>query len=469
MRRGNEQGFLVVAMMAMMIFLCLIIFGMFGLSNANLARAKSRVLSLQAQYSAESGADAAIAVYNGGNTSYTGTGAGETQVLSTNTYRSTYTTTVSPGSNGKEIIINATGKVYQPANTTTAKFVHKVRVTAQRSSTTTASSMLSRNILAIDSSVKNVTGKDVFVNGYITMAKNTTNFTAENITVAGKNTGASNCSIGGTGNLIKPTSFTNSGQTKTNINVAYNNCISPPGNSSNSDFNVSANQTSITTVQSTYIPWSQYMDNGYTSGNCSDWTTGGTTRTIPSTSASKKTQYPDSGSNISTSCGSSGDLALGSNQYNIADNVHVRASFCAATACNPTFYNPDSTMKYMFIEGSVNFDSVQTASGSGPITLILYGADPASKTSVCPYGGSFYLGNGGQTAAPALFVLATNGVCLDKTKFGAAPAMGGVAGKNIYISTNSGSPFDLGFNTSFPVNQIPTDLSWRAVRYQRLF
>ena len=110
-----------------------------------------------------------------------------------------------------------------------------------------------------------------------------------------------------------------------------------------------------------------------------------------------------------------------------------------------------------------------TVAGSGPIAIIVYGADPASKASLCPYGGSVYLGNGGQTNAPALFMLATNGICFDKTKFGVSPAFGGIGGKNIYIATNSGTPFDLRFDPSYPVDQIPTDLAWRAVRYQRLF
>lgn len=466
----NQQGMIIVAMMGIMIFLSIIIIGMFGLTNGNVARAKSRLLALQAQYSAESGADAAIATLNSGNTSYTGTSS-EVQVLSAATYRATYTVAVSSGINAKERVLDAVGRVYIPKSSTTASFTRKIRVTTQRSATTNAASMVSRNILALDSSVKNVLAKDITVNGYITTAKNVNNLIAENITVAGKNTGATNCSIGGSGNLVKPTSFTTSGQTKTNITVAYNNCLSPPGNTSNVDFNVSANQGTITTVQSTYIPWSQFMDSSYgaATNGCNDWSSGVSVQNIPKTSGSKLTHYPDNGSNVSTSCGSSGDLDLGSTRYNINANAHIRANLCAASACTPSFYNPDSTMKYIFVEGSVNFGSVQTVSGSGPIAMIVYGADPASKTSVCPYGGSAYLGNSGNTSAPALYMLATNGICFDKTKFGASPAMGGVGGKNIYIATNSGTPFDLRFDPAYPVSQIPTDLSWRAVRYQRIF
>jgi hypothetical protein len=289
--------------------------------------------------------------------------------------------------------------------------------------------------------------------------------------VAGKDTSASNCSLGGSGILVKPTTFTDPSQTKTKLNLAFNNCINPPGNTSNSDFDVTANQSNITPILSTYIPWSQYMDGTYQNapGGCSDWTSGTNPRTIPSTGNTKKTHYPDSASGVSTSCGTSGDLNLGSNTYIINDNVHIRANLCAASGCTPTFTNPSATtVRYIFVEGTANFDSLQTTSGSGPIVLITYGTDPASKTGVCPDGGSLYLGNNGNTNAGAMYLLATNGLCLDKTKFGSSPALGGIAGKNLYISTNSGTPFDLSMDPNFPVTQIPIDLAWREVYYERL-
>jgi hypothetical protein len=464
----NESGMIVVAMVGIMVFLSIIMMGIFTLSSSNLNRARGRILLLQAQYSAESGADSAIATLNSGNDTYTGT-TSDITVLTANYYKATYSVSVANGSNAKERIVTAIGKVYTPINSSTPKYIRKIRVTVQRNSTDTASSIVSRNILALDSGIKNLFATDLYVNGFINMAKNTTNLVAENITVAGKNTGATNCSIGGSGNLVKPTTFTHSGQTKTNIITAYNNCISPPGNSSNTNFNVNANQGNVSTVQSTYIPWSQFMDSSYTNaGNCNDWLTGTSPLNIPQVLGSKKTHYPDSGNNVSSSCGTNGDLSLGSAQYNITDNVHVRANLCMTTACNPTFNNPSASMVYVFVEGDVNFSAVQTAAGSGPIALIVYGSDPASKTGVCPYGGAAYIGNSSNTNAKALYILAMNGICLDKTKFGSSPALGGVGGKNIYIATNPGTPFDLTLDPNFPVGQIPIDLSWRAIRYQRL-
>jgi hypothetical protein len=374
-------------------------------------------------------------------------------------YKATYSTSVVAGSAGNEKIITAIGKVYAPAKSTTPSYIRTIEVITERTSDTVAvTGILSRNIIDIQSGVKNVYAKDLYVNGYINMNKNTTNIVAENITVGGKNTGSSNCSIGGTGNLVKPASFRSPGQTKTNITLAYNNCINPPGNVSNGSFNVLANQTNIPKVQSTFIPWSQYMDSSYTNaGSCNDWTTGSFPRSIPFVASS-----------ISTACGTSGDLALSAGQYNITDNVHLRASLCAASGCSPTFYNPTSTTRYIFVEGSVNFDSIQTAAGSGPIILISYGADPASKVSICPLGGAIYLGNTGNTSAPAMYFLANNGICLDKTKFSTSPALGGLSGKNISIQTNTGSPFDLNLDTAFDSSKVPINLSWHAARYRRL-
>ena len=460
----QQSGSVIVTILVVMLFLTTLLYGLTSLANANLVRSRGRVMLLQAQYAAESGADAAIAYLNAG-VSYTGT-SGDVTVINTSQAKASYAVTVANGSSAKEKLITATGKVYTPAGASTPSFTRTLQVTAQRSSTEVAASISSRNVLYIASGVKNITGKDAYINGFIQMNKNTTNLIAENIVVAGKNTGAGNCSIGGTGNLVKPTTFTTPGQTKTKLTLAYNNCITPPGNTSNSDFDVSANQTNVSTITSMYIPWGQYMDATYTNaGNCNDWTTGSSPHTIPS--IAKAAHYPDSASNTSTSCGTSGDINLGSGQYNVRDNVHIRANLCAASGCTPTFYNPTANLVYIFVEGTVNFNSLQSASGSGPIAIVTYGADPSSKTAACPYGGSLYLGSSGTTSAKAIFLLAGNGLCIDKTKFGSSPALGGVAGKNLYVASNPGTPFDLAMDTSFPTSQIPVDLAWRAARYER--
>lgn len=470
-KKLSETGSIIVSILVITLFLSILLSALIVYATSSLSRGRGRVLTLETQYAAESGADAALAYLNNDpSATYAGTGGTDITVLSNNMYKAKYSTTVAAGASGSEKIITSTGKVYSPANSAQPSYTRSIEVYAERTSDSLSiTGILSRNIIELDSGVKNVFAKDLYVNGYINTNKNTTNIVAENITVAGKNTGATNCSIGGPGNLVKPTSFTTPGQTKTKLTLAYNNCINPPANTSNSDFDVSANQNTIPKVQSTFIPWSQFMDSTYTNaGNCNDWTTGSFPRNIPSVANSKKTHYPDSSSNISTSCGTSGDLTLASGQYNITDNVHIRANLCAASACTPTFYNPTGNTRYLFVEGAVNFDSVTTAAGSGPIILISYGADPASKVSVCPLGGAIYIGNSGNTSAPAIYFLANNGICLDKTKFSTNPALGGLSGKNIYIATNPGTPFDLKLDSAFDTSKVPINLAWHASRYRRL-
>ncbi len=208
---------------------------------------------------------------------------------------------------------------------------------------------------------------------------------------------------------------------------------------------------------------STYLD----ASNCNDWTTGSFPRNIPSTNSSKATHYPSSGNGVATSCGSSGNLTLGNGQYNLNDHAHIRANVCPS-GCTPTFNNPSAAVKYVFVEGSLRFDQLTTTAGSGPIIFIVYGPDPSSLTDVCPYGGSFYLGGTGETIAPKVYFVATNGICLDKTKFGASPALAGFTAKNIYIATNSGSPHDLSLDVNFPLDSIPVNLSWKSVYYRRV-
>jgi hypothetical protein len=464
----SQNGAVIASILIMIVFLGSFVYGLMSLANSNVARARQRLLLLQAQYAAESAADIAIANLNS-DSSYGGA-VEEVIILETNSYSSAYSVSVSPGADEKERIITATGLVYTPASSVTPTYSRTIEVTAQRTSETASQAMVSRNIIDVHSGVKSIYARDIYVNGYIWLNRNTTDLIAETITVADKNTGAANCSIGGSGNLIKPTSFSDPSQTRTRIRTAYNNCISPPGNTSNTNFEVFANQNNVPKIQSTFIPWDDVMDGTYTNSptGCNDWTTGGAVRSIPSTAGSKQTHYPDAENGVISSCGVNGNINLGSNQYNITDHVHIRADLCSASACTPTFYNPDSDIRFIFVEGSINFNRLTAPTDSGPIVFVSYGSDPPSKNSVCPYGGSIFLGNNGNTSASSVYLLANNGLCLDRTRFGTDPALGGLSGKNIYIRTNPGTPFDLALDPLFPVEEIPVDLSWRAVRFRRI-
>lgn len=480
MKRSNispdeERGALLVTVLVIMFFLMTMLLGLMMLASFNLSRATERIFLLQTQYASETGADIALTNLNAGTTTPYGLTAEKTVLTSGSRYKATYRVKMddSPSGDNNEKIITATGYVYTPASAANPKYTRTIKVTAKRSNSASAASIISRNVVHVASSVKEIFGKDIFVNEYIQLDKVTNELIMENITVAGKNTSASNCSIGGDGKLLKPSTFNNPGQTKTNLKLAYNNCLTPPGNTSNADFDVAANQNDILKVQSTYIPWNYNMDNTYAASpsGCSDWTSG-TPRSIPSTGNTKKTHYPDTGSGVANSCGTSGTLNLGTSTYEIHDHTHVRANLCNnAQSCNPTFNNTSGAIKYVFVEGSINFKGLSTVSGSSPIVFVAYGGDPTDVTGPCPLGGAIYLGQAGSntvTAPAAYFIAVNGGVCLDKTKFGLTRSLGGVSGKNVYVATNSGTPFDLSFDPTFPVDQIPINLSWKAAQYQRL-
>lgn len=481
----RQSGSTLISIVILLGFLSIFFFGLITLGNANLARAADRILALQAQYAAESGADAALAYLNNGTETYPG--ASNVSVVTNGArYRATFTSTVSTPTNSSgnpdtnKRIITATGYIYQPSSATTPTIERTVKILAQRSSNVTSTNILSRNIVHVGASVKDVIAKNIFVNNYIQMDKNVNNFIAESITVADRNPSASNCSISG-GNLSKPSSVAS-----TTLKLAFNNCSDLNGGASN--FTLLENQTDIEKVQSTFIPW-QYAMDPVTSVNraCSQWTSGASPRTIPfgttpftaaenADVSNNKSHYPDNGNGVVTSCTSvanRGSLDLGNDvQFNINQNVHVRADLCSNAPCRPIFNNPSTTTRYIFVEGSINFEQLRNAAGSGPIVFVSYGSDPSALTSVCPEGGAVRLGQQGNnnTNAPKIFMLSINGgMCLDGTKFSGANSLGGVSGKNLYIATNSGTPFDLSIDPDFPVNDVPVNLSFKATQYQRLY
>ena len=472
---SQEQGALLVTVMVIMFFLMTMLLGLMLLASFNLARATERIFLLQTQYASETGADIALTNLNAGSTAAYGLTTEKTIMTSGGHYKATYQVKMddSPTGDNNEKIITATGYVYTPASSATPKYSRTIKITAKRTNSASAASIISRNVVQVASSVKEVLGKDIFVNEYIQLDKVTNELIMESATVAGKNTSASNCSIGGDGKLIKPSTFNNPGQTKTILNLAFNNCITPPGNTSNADFDVSANRNDITKVQSTYIPWNYTMDNTYQNSpsGCNDWTSG-SPRILPSTGNTKKTHYPDDGSGIAATCGTAGTINLGSSTYEIHDHLHVRANLCNnSQSCNPTFNNTSGAIKYVFVEGSINLKGLSTSAGSSPIVFVAYGGDPTDVSGPCPLGGAVYIGKEGSNTvnAPSAYFIAVNGgVCMDGTKFGLTRSMGGVSGKNVYIATNSGTPFDLSFDPTFPVDQIPVNLSWKAAQYQRL-
>lgn len=482
----HQQGSILVSILVIMIFLSMTILSLGVISQGNISRANQRIYLLQAQYAAESGADAVVAYLNSSAGTYAASGTEKTLFTYAPYYRATYQATLTNhATDANKKLVSTIGRVYQPATATTPKLTYKLSATIERSSVTATSAIVSRNSVEIASSVKSVVASSLFVNEYLRASKNTTDIMIDDLNVGGKYPDANNCSLSGTGNLVRNPALASG--TKSKIHMAYNNCIdTPPGNSSNADFDVTANDSTMQKIASTYIPWSYKMNNAdsggeYTDGNCSDWTTAAPS--IPSTGNARKTHYPDNGSGTVTAstCGggstAAADINLGSKTYTIKNHAHIRANLCKAYTCTPTFINPDANdPKFVFVEGVINFERVTVGSSSpGAIIFVSYSTSQTiSDSKQCPSNAAaIRLGKDGSnsTYAPKAYFIATNGMlCVDQTKFDpGVKSLGGISGKDIYLSSNSGATFELAFDPQFPLSTIPLDLSWRAANVKRVY
>ncbi|MEO5499656.1 MAG: hypothetical protein ABIR46_04100, partial [Candidatus Saccharimonadales bacterium] len=193
---------------------------------------------------------------------------------------------------------------------------------------------------------------------------------------------------------------------------------------------------------------------------------------------------PDSGAGVTTGalCGGGGstpaDISLGTKTITLKDHAHIRANLCKASSCSPTFINPDASKpKFVFVEGVINFENVTVnASSPGDVVFVSYSTSQTlSASKQCPSNSAaIRLGKasaGLEISAPKAYFIATNGMlCVDQTKFNDTVAsLGGISGKDIYLSSNSGAVFTLTFNPDFPLSAIPLDLSWRASTLTRVY
>lgn len=483
----TQSGSVLVSILVIMIFLTMTVMSLAVISQTNMTRATQRIYLLQAQYAAESGADAVVAYLNSSSGTYPDHDVEKELFTYAPTYRATYTATVNDvAGDANKKTVDTTGYVYQPATATTPRFTYKLKVALERSSIAFTSSIVSRNSVEVASSVKAVVAKSLFVNEYLRANKNTTDVMIDDLTVAGRYPDGGNCSLSGAGNLERNPALP--AGTKAILHMAYSNCMDPtPGNTSNADFDITPNDNSLQKIASLYIPWGFKMNNDdaggeYTNGSCSDWTSTSPV-TIPSSGNVRETHYPDSGAGTvpASQCGGSGsapaDLNLGDKTYTINNHAHIRAHLCKAYNCRPKFINPDaSTPKFIFVEGVINFERVTVDSTSpGDIIFISYSTSQTiSASKQCPSNSAaIRLGKDGSNSllAPNAYFIATNGMlCVDQTKFDTGvQSIGGVSGKDIYLSSNSGATFELTFNPEFPLSSVPLDLSWRAANVKRVY
>ncbi len=483
-KSDSQSGSILVSLLVIMIFLTITVMSLAVISQGNITRSSQRIFLLQAQYAAESGSDAVVAYMNSSG-NYADSGVEKTLFTYAPTYRATYQATVADSADANQKVITSVGRVYQPSTATTPRYTYKISTTLERSSTQFASSIVSRNSVEVASSVKAVMASTMYVNEYVRANKNTTDIQIDDLVIAGKYPNASNCSLSGAGNLVRNPDLP--AGTKAKLRMGYSNCMdATPGNTSDSNFEVTANDSSIQKIASIYIPWSYKMNNGdaggeYLNGNCSDWLAA--SGTIPSSGNARKTHYPNDGAGTvpASQCGGSGsspaDLSLGSKTFTLNNHVHIRANLCKASSCTPKFINPDAAdPKYVFVEGVINFENVTVdATSPGEVIFISYSTSqtiPGSKQ--CPSNSAaIRLGKDGSNSlhAPKAYFIATNGMlCIDQTKFDSGvESVGGISGKDLYLSSNSGASFSLAFNPDFPLSSVPLDLAWRASNVKRIY
>ena len=482
----SERGSIIVSILVIVLFLAMTVMSLAVVSQTNIDRAYQRIYSLQAQYAAESGADAVVAYLNSSAGDYADSGIEKNLFAYDSKYRATFQATLADDPlNANKKTVDSVGRVYVPATATSPRYTYKIKVVIDRSSITSTSSIVSRNSVEVASSVKGVIAKSLYVNEYLRAHKNTTDIMIDNLTIAGKYPDATTCSLLGDGNLVRSPDLPSG--TKATLRMSFSNCMDvPPGDTSNTDFDITANDSSLQKIASIYIPWSYKMNNSdgggaYANGSCSDWLA--LSPVIPSTGNARKTHYPDTGAGTATSsaCGGSGstpaDISLGNKTVTVNDHVHLRANLCKASSCTPTFINPDAdNPKFIFVEGVINFERLTVDDSSpGTIVFISYSTSQTlSASKQCPSNAAaIRLGKDGANnlLAPKAYLIATNGMlCVDQTKFGEnVKSLGGISGKDLYLSSNSGTNFSLTFDPDFPLTSIPLDLSWRASNVKRVY
>jgi len=77
----NDTGAIIVTILIITLFISVVVSALIVYATSNVSRGRNRVLTLESQYAAESGADAAIGYLNNDPAaSYTGTGGAERRI-----------------------------------------------------------------------------------------------------------------------------------------------------------------------------------------------------------------------------------------------------------------------------------------------------------------------------------------------------------------------------------------------------
>lgn len=163
-----QSGFIVPAVLIMMLGLIAIGTVTMSLASSNFQIAQSESFRLSAQLAADAGADAAVQQLNTTPT-WTGTGGSEVTVLNTTFEKTTYTAIVTddPVDTLKKTIA-VTGRSYSPATSTTPKSVRKYEIGLRGVGGGSYAVVTGVGGLTMENSAK-IVGGDVYVNGTISL------------------------------------------------------------------------------------------------------------------------------------------------------------------------------------------------------------------------------------------------------------------------------------------------------------
>lgn len=164
--RDDQNGMLILVFLIVLPFLILIATQYLRLSLTSFQVARFDQLHTEAQLAADAGADYAIEQIGQDNT-WSGT-SGQVQLHSDSSLKTTYEVAVTnPDSSTK--VIQATGRTFWPANTTTASRSVTIYVTLRPVSTGAFSIVSGEGGLTMSNSAK-IVGGSVFVNGEINLS-----------------------------------------------------------------------------------------------------------------------------------------------------------------------------------------------------------------------------------------------------------------------------------------------------------
>ena len=196
----NNKGFVVPTIIITVFCIITVALAVLGLAVANNQNASREVYRVNAQFAADSGLDVGVQALNANET---WTGTAETTLYQDSKLKLTYTTSVLSGQSTDKKVIRSVGRVYSPANASSAVVtrIYELDVQAVTSGTGITSVVSGVGGLILNNNSR-ITGGDVVVNG----------------TIAVNN----NAQIG-----LSTTDYINHPEQVVNVRVAHTNCPNP--------------------------------------------------------------------------------------------------------------------------------------------------------------------------------------------------------------------------------------------------